>query len=93
MACTALSSDMIKAFEGATTVAFDIEGVDLGRTGQISLVQLASSPTSCFLIDLLNVNKDVSNPLVDWLKCIRESSSGMFTTRLHGTLSANVVWM
>ena len=73
MACTALSSDMIKAFEGATTVAFDIEGVDLGRTGQISLVQLASSPTSCFLIDLLNVNKDVSNPLVDWLKCILES--------------------
>ena len=66
-----LTDDLIKAFESVTVIALDIEGVDLGRTGQISLVQIASSPEACFLLDLLNVAKD--DPLVDWLKAMLES--------------------
>jgi ribonuclease D len=69
---TDLSEDLVKAFEGASIVALDIEGVDLSRDGQISLVQLAASPESCFLLDLLKKTKD--DPLVNWLRIILESN-------------------
>ncbi len=72
MARTVLSDDLVNAFKGVTVVALDIEGVDLGRKGQISLVQLAASPESCFLLDLLHITEE-TQPLVDWLRTILES--------------------
>lgn len=68
---TDLSEDLVKVFEDARIVALDIEGVDLGRDGQISLVQVAASPEACFLLDLLHKTKD--DPLVKWLRTILES--------------------
>lgn len=68
---TDLSEDLVKAFEDARIVALDIEGVDLGRDGQISLVQIAASPEACFLLDLLHKTKD--DPLVEWLRKVLES--------------------
>ena len=37
------SPELEAAFAGVYAVALDIEGVDLGRTGKISLVQLATN--------------------------------------------------
>jgi DNA polymerase I-like protein with 3'-5' exonuclease and polymerase domains len=66
-----LTPELAKAFEDTEIVALDVEGVDLGRNGIISLVQLAVSPNKCFLLDLLNKTKD--DPLVNWLRVILES--------------------
>ena len=65
------TEDLVMAFEGVRIVALDIEGVDLGRNGRISLVQIAASPEACFLLDLLDKSKD--NDLVKWLRTILES--------------------
>jgi len=66
-----LSPELEAAFLDASIVALDIEGVDLGRDGVISLVQLAV-PDKCFLLDMLPM-PDAS--LVSWLRCILESKS------------------
>jgi hypothetical protein len=68
---TKLSRELTKAFEDTEVVALDVEGVDHGRNGNISLVQLAVSPNKCFLLDLLNKTKD--DPLVNWLRVILDS--------------------
>ena len=66
-----LSPELESAFLDVPVVALDIEGVDLGRDGVISLVQLAT-PEKCFLLDMLPVP---DAPLVNWLRCILESKS------------------
>ena len=68
-----MTPELEGAFENARIVALDVEGVDLGRFGQISLVQIARSGDRCFLLDLLNQDKDA--PLVAWLRGILESPS------------------
>ncbi len=42
--CTDLTPELEDAFKYQTHVALDIEGVDLGRAGTISIVQLAPLP-------------------------------------------------
>ena len=70
---TALSPSLEDAFKDVELVALDIEGVDLGRNGQISLIQLSPSPAKCFLLDLLGHDKD--SALVGWLRSLLESKS------------------
>jgi ribonuclease D len=69
----ALSPELEAAFKDVRIVALDIEGVDLGRNGQISLVQLSPEPTKCFLLDVLGHDKD--SALVGWLRGLLESTS------------------
>jgi ribonuclease D len=68
-----LSPELEEAFKDIHIVALDIEGVDLGRNGQISLVQISPEPTKCFLLDVLHHDKD--SPLVCWLRGMLESKS------------------
>ena len=68
---TELVPELVKAFQDVKLIALDIEGVDLGRLGKISLVQLAPSPEQCFLLDLLA--KD--DPLVQWTRTLLEDRS------------------
>jgi exonuclease 3'-5' domain-containing protein 1 len=70
---TALSPSLEDAFKDVDLVALDIEGVDLGRNGQISLIQLSPSPAKCFLLDVLGHDKD--SALVGWLRSLLESKS------------------
>lgn len=60
------------AFEAASIIACDSEGVDLGRLGVISIVQLAT-PEQCFIIDVLGKNAD--NPLIMWLRGVLENEN------------------
>lgn len=53
-------------------LAVDVEGIDLGRHGQISLVQIAT-PTQCFVLDVLG--KSADDALVQWLRSVLEDSS------------------
>jgi len=64
------SQDLLDSFVGVDSVALDVEGIDLCRMGQISLVQLAT-PSRCFLLDLLG--KDKTDPLVGWLRSVLEN--------------------
>ena len=61
----AIEDELRTAFGGATTLALDAEGVDLGRHGRLSIVQL-STPEACFLFDVLG--KGPIHPLVAWLR-------------------------
>lgn len=56
----------------ATILALDCEGVDLGRTGQICLVQVSTGP-HCFLFDVHEVTK--TDDITLFLKEILENSS------------------
>ena len=66
------SQDLADMFDEVDTVAIDVEAVDLGREGRISLVQM-STPGSkgCLILDLLD--KSTGDPLVVWLRSILES--------------------
>ena len=68
-----LTPELEDAFKDASLVALDIEGVDLGRDGQISLIQLSPSPAKCFLLDVLGQDKE--SVLVCWLRSLLESKS------------------
>jgi exonuclease 3'-5' domain-containing protein 1 len=57
-------------FADAKVLAIDLEGVDLGRNGKVSLIQIADGK-NCIVVDVLN--KDGSDPLVNWLRRILES--------------------
>lgn len=65
------TSPLLAAFDDLTTVAVDLEGVDLGRDGCISLIQVAT-PDQCFIFDVLN--KDSSDSVVIWLKFLLEDN-------------------
>lgn len=65
------TSPLLAAFDDLATVAVDIEGVDLGRDGCISLIQVAT-PDQCFLFDVLD--KDPSDSVVIWLKFLLEDN-------------------
>ena len=64
---TTVTPKLVTAFLGAKVVTLDIEGVDLGRNGIISAVQLATADER-FILDVLAGTK--SSPLVassfDW---------------------------
>ena len=61
---TTVTPELEAAFLGVEIVALDIEGVDLGRNGVISVVQVATAK-SCFILDVLGNRR--SHPLVIWL--------------------------
>lgn len=61
--------ELLTTFETAEVLAMDVEGVDLGRKGKVSLVQIADHK-KCLLVDLLNKDKD--DRLVTWLKSLLE---------------------
>ena len=73
-----LSADMLEGngtlscFAGETLLAMDIEGVDLGRSGIVSLIQLATRE-HCFVFDVQE--KPIEDPLVLWLKTLLEDSN------------------
>jgi ribonuclease D len=48
----------VEALAAAQTVALDCEGVDLGRLGSVTLVQLATE-THCFVLDIMSQRCDV----------------------------------
>jgi len=64
-----VAQELQEAFSGVDVVALDAEGVDLGRQGIISIVQLAV-PERCFLFDVLRKGKD--DPAIVWLKAMLE---------------------
>jgi hypothetical protein len=66
----AIAIELSSAFAGVVAIALDAEGVDLSRHGRISIVQV-STPTQCFLIDVLD--KDADDPLVAWLRTLLEN--------------------
>jgi len=70
---TSVSDELRSAFQEVTCVAMDIEGVDLGRAGRCSLLQISPSPDKCFVCDVLNM--DGGHELVCFLRCILESKS------------------
>ncbi|CAD7976096.1 unnamed protein product [Amoebophrya sp. A25] len=51
-------------------IALDAEGVDLGRLGRLSIVQLATSDGTCFILDVLDKKKD--DLLACWLRDLLE---------------------
>lgn len=55
-------------FYGAKIIAFDSEGVDLGRMGTISIVQLGTPASECFIVDVLG--KGIDDALIRWLRTI-----------------------
>ncbi|GMH53903.1 hypothetical protein TrRE_jg3296 [Triparma retinervis] len=58
-------------FADADLIALDLEGVDLGRFGRTSIVQIATVK-KCVLLDVLGADK--GSPLVAWLREILEDS-------------------
>ena len=58
--------------EGTFFVAFDMEGMHLGRTGETALVQLAIEVDigypSCYMFDMLRIGKDAKRFLKDVLE-------------------------
>lgn len=66
-----LEPSLVEAFKTTRLVALDVEGVDLGRKGKISLVQLSPGPERCFLLDMLSADE----PLINWLRDLLESES------------------
>lgn len=69
---TTVTPELETAFMGATIIALDIEGVDLGRTGVTSIVQLATAD-ACFVLDVLGNTR--SSPLVMWLATLLSDPS------------------
>jgi len=69
-----VAMELNEVFSGANLVALDLEGVDLGRTGQISIVQLSTPTSCCYLIDILNA-KGRDDPLILWLRTLLEDAS------------------
>lgn len=66
------SQDLADLFNDVEAVAIDVEGVDLGREGRISLVQISTPVTKgCLILDLLG--KSRNDALVVWLRSILES--------------------
>lgn len=66
-------ADLEQAFAGQALVALDCEGVDLSRSpGRVTITQL-STPTHCFILDLLE--KERNHPLVNWLRSLLEDKS------------------
>lgn len=62
-----------RSFNGKDIIAMDSEGVDLGRSGTISIVQIMTGPKEYFIIDVLG--KKMDDPLVGWLRKILEDPS------------------
>lgn len=58
--------------QSCKVIALDCEGVDLGRTGELTIVQV-SSRSHFFLFDVLNLHKD--SPSVIFLKALLENPS------------------
>lgn len=67
-----ITDEMKEEFSKATVIALDVEGVDLCRTGRISIVQLSTN-TGSYLLDVLGANR--ADPVVTWLKTILESEN------------------
>jgi hypothetical protein len=67
-----MSEELVDAFASANTIALDAEGVELGRFGSITIVQIATA-SQCFLLDVLDLSKE--DPLVCWLRRLLENSS------------------
>ena len=65
-------SGQLACFVGETLLAMDIEGVDLGRHGIVSLIQLATRE-HCFVFDVQE--KAIDDPLVIWLKMLLQDSN------------------
>ena len=65
-------SGLLACFAGETLLAMDIEGVDLGRHGIVSLIQLATRE-HCFVFDVQD--KAIGDPLVIWLKMLLQNSN------------------
>lgn len=63
---------MPEEFEDQEVIALDSEGVDLSRSGNICIVQIATR-RKCFLIDVLGKDKD--DELITWLRTILASES------------------
>jgi exonuclease 3'-5' domain-containing protein 1 len=57
---------------GKTCLSLDCEGINLGRQGKISLVQIATVDR-CFLFDVLN--KQPSSKIIEFLKDVLEDQS------------------
>ena len=74
---TALSPELVETFKDSTVVGFGIQGVDLGRSGEISLLQLTEGETGrVFLLDVAGLKLgDEENELLAWVKKILESES------------------
>ena len=66
------TNSLCAIFSGADVLALDLEGVDLGRLGRTSIVQLATED-QCVLLDVLDADKDA--PLLKWLRDILEDTS------------------
>lgn len=76
---TELTDDIRETFKKISIISLDIEGVDLGRNGTISIIQIATNQ-KCFIFDVLskknfNKNKDKYDPLLQWIKDILESKT------------------
>lgn len=67
-----ISTVLLQAFAGVRTIALDLEGVDLGRRGKTSIVQI-STEENCFLLDVLQLGRD--DPLITWLRKILQDPS------------------
>lgn len=63
-------SDIVEHFREVHLLAMDCEGVDLGRSGQLCLVQL-STPKRSFLFDVHDVPRDAE--MVSFLRNVLES--------------------
>ena len=63
--------DLENLFADAKVLAIDVEGVDLCRNGEVSLIQIADSE-KCVVFDVLKMNTD--DPLVNWLRKLIESA-------------------
>lgn len=68
-----LTPELEDAFKQATVIALDVEGVDLGRHGQCSLIQIGVSTSRCFVLDVLGKGRD--HPLVCWLRGLLQSDT------------------
>lgn len=67
-----LSEDHVSEIRGSDLFALDCEGVDLGRTGDICIIQL-STRKSCYLFDVLG--HDSSSGLIQFLKEMLEDAT------------------
>jgi len=61
-----------EALSGHRVLALDCEGVNLGRQGEISLIQI-STPSECFLLDVLDTPRN--EPVVELAKEILEDDN------------------
>lgn len=73
---TSWSQELADTFKDAKVIGLGIQGVDLGRMGAISLIQLTKAGSGrVYLLDVYGMETADDNELIKWMRGLLESES------------------